>query len=215
MFLNSLMLVGIAAAVVPLVLHLLSRARYKDIDWGGMMFLEGADTQRRQSARFTQILLLLLRSLVIALLALAMARPVVKGKWVGQESSGRVTAALVLDCSASMSFDENGRTRFQMAQAAARQIIRGLRPGDRVSLILMGVQRNAVDLEPTGDLRAVEAKIDEAKQAPVIQVVDQAVPPDLRSWPKRRLFVVFGAAIALILSSTLSFFLENARLSTK
>jgi uncharacterized protein involved in exopolysaccharide biosynthesis len=59
------------------------------------------------------------------------------------------------------------------------------------------------------------AKIDEAKQAPVIQVVDQAVPPDLRSWPKRRLFVVFGAAIALILSSTLAFFLENARLSTK
>jgi hypothetical protein len=157
------MLVGVAAAVVPLVLHLLSRARYKDVDWGGMMFLEGADTERRQSARFTQILLLLLRSLVIALLALALARPVVKGKWVGQESSGRVTAALLLDCSASMSFDENGRTRFQMAQAAARQIIRGLRSGDRVSLILMGVQRNAADLEPTGDLRAVEAKIDEAK----------------------------------------------------
>jgi hypothetical protein len=163
MFLNSLMLVGIAAAVVPLVLHLLSRARYKDVVWGGMMFLEGADSQRRQSSRFTQILLLLLRSLIIATLALALARPVVQGKWVGQESSGRVTAALILDCSASMSFDENGRTRFQMAKAAARQIIRNLRPGDRVSLILMGVPRSPVDLEPTGDLRAVEARIDEAK----------------------------------------------------
>ena len=62
-----------------------------------------------------------------------------------------------------MGFDENGRTRFQMAQAAARQIIRGLRPGDRVSLILMGAPRSEGELEPTGDLRAIEARIDDAK----------------------------------------------------
>ncbi len=163
MFLNAIMLVGIGAAVVPLVLHLLSRARYRDVEWGAMMFLDGADDIRRHSARFTQILLLLLRSAVIGLLAVAMARPVVQGKWAGQDAEGRVTAALLLDCSASMGFDENGRTRFQMAQAAARQIIRGLRPGDRVSLILMGLSRRAAELEPTGDLRSVETRIDEAK----------------------------------------------------
>src|SRR5580658_720354 len=160
MFLNPLMLVGLGAAVVPFVLHLLSRARYKDLEWGAMMFLSGADVRRDQTARFTQVLLLVLRSLVIALLAIALARPVVKGKWAGEESEGRVTAALLLDCSASMGFDENGRTRFQMAQAAARQIIRGLRPGDRVALILMGAPASASEREPTGDLRAIEAKID-------------------------------------------------------
>src|SRR4051812_48387339 len=113
MFLNAIMLIGVAAAVVPLVLHLLSRARYKDVEWGAMMFLEGADARKRQSARFTQMLLLVLRSVVIALLAIALARPIVRGKWAGQVSEGRVTAALILDCSASMGFDENGRTRFQ------------------------------------------------------------------------------------------------------
>lgn len=157
------MLVGIAAAVAPLILHLLSRSRYKNVDWAGMMFLEGADAQKSHSARFTQIILLLLRSATIALLALALARPVLRGVWAGQQSNARVTAVLLLDCSASMGFDENGQTRFQMAQTAARQIIRALRPGDRVSLILMGVPRTAADLEPTGDLRAIEAKIDEAR----------------------------------------------------
>ncbi|HET6249002.1 MAG TPA: VWA domain-containing protein [Tepidisphaeraceae bacterium] len=163
MFLNPIMLVGVAAAVVPLVLHLLSRARYKDVEWGAMMFLDGADGARRQSARFTQIVLLVMRSVFIALLAIALARPLARGAWAGKESEGRVTAALLLDCSASMGFDENGRTRFQMAQAAARQIIRGLRPGDRVSLILMGAPKSASELEPTGDLRAIETKIDDAR----------------------------------------------------
>src|SRR5947199_111355 len=43
MFQNPLLLIGVGAAVVPLVLHLLSRARYRDVDWGAMMFLPGAD----------------------------------------------------------------------------------------------------------------------------------------------------------------------------
>lgn len=163
MFLNSIMLIGLGAAVIPLVLHLLSRARYRDVEWGAMMFLEGADARQRHSSRFNQWLLLLVRTAMIALLAVALARPVLRGKFEGQASGGRVTAALLLDCSASMGYDENGRTRFQMAQAAARQVLRGLRAGDRVSLLLMGAGQDAADLEPTGDLRAIEARIDEAR----------------------------------------------------
>ncbi len=48
-FLNPLMLLGVGAAVLPLVLHLLSRSRYRTIDWGGMLFLTmpGDVRQRR------------------------------------------------------------------------------------------------------------------------------------------------------------------------
>jgi uncharacterized protein involved in exopolysaccharide biosynthesis len=41
------------------------------------------------------------------------------------------------------------------------------------------------------------AKIDEAKQAPVIQIVDQAVPADKKSWPPRALLTAAGALTAL------------------
>jgi tyrosine-protein kinase Etk/Wzc len=42
------------------------------------------------------------------------------------------------------------------------------------------------------------AKIDEAKNAPVIQVVDRAVPPDKKSRPKRLLVVLLGSLLGFI-----------------
>ncbi len=42
------------------------------------------------------------------------------------------------------------------------------------------------------------ARIDEAKEAPLLQVVDSAVVPDRKSWPPRSLFVVVGGLLALI-----------------
>jgi tyrosine-protein kinase Etk/Wzc len=44
------------------------------------------------------------------------------------------------------------------------------------------------------------AKLDEAKQGATIQVVDLAVPPDSRSYPKRTLTVLLAAFAALLLS---------------
>jgi uncharacterized protein involved in exopolysaccharide biosynthesis len=42
------------------------------------------------------------------------------------------------------------------------------------------------------------ARIDEARSAPLIQVVDQATPPDKKSWPPRTLIVLAtGLAAAL------------------
>lgn len=41
------------------------------------------------------------------------------------------------------------------------------------------------------------ARIDEAKSAPIIQVIDQAVPPDTKSGPKRILIVLGGISIGL------------------
>ena len=44
------------------------------------------------------------------------------------------------------------------------------------------------------------AKLDEAKQGATIQVVDRAVPPDTRSFPKRTITVILAAIAALFLS---------------
>jgi uncharacterized protein involved in exopolysaccharide biosynthesis len=45
------------------------------------------------------------------------------------------------------------------------------------------------------------AKLDEAKDAVVIQVIDQAVPPERKAGPRRALIVVLSAFIALFLSA--------------
>src|SRR3954470_13046142 len=100
MFLNLAMLAGVAGALVPLVLHLLSRARYRTVDWGAMMFLDGVGAERQQHSRLNQWLLLLVRMGVIALLAVALARPVLRGRFANPREGQRVVAVVLLDCSA-------------------------------------------------------------------------------------------------------------------
>src|SRR4051794_16123402 len=83
MFLNVTMLAGIAGALLPLVVHLLSRSRYRTVDWGAMIFLQGAEAKAFQGARVKQWALLLLRMTLIASLAMALSRPVMRGRWGG------------------------------------------------------------------------------------------------------------------------------------
>src|SRR6476661_768398 len=79
MFLNPVMLAGVGGAVVPLVLHFLSRSRFRTVDWGGMMFLGEPTGRRLSGAVIRQWTLLGLRMAIVGLLAVALARPVVAG----------------------------------------------------------------------------------------------------------------------------------------
>ena len=167
-FSNSVLLIGLAGAAVPLVLHLLSRARYQGVEWGAMLFLEGIEPRQRHSARISQALLLVVRTAVVALLAVALAQPILLAEQPGEaQASGgtrpRVDAAILLDCSPGMNFEENGHSRFSLAQSAAKQVLAGLHRGDRVSLVLLGRHQGDRELEPTADLQGVADRIDAAQ----------------------------------------------------
>jgi uncharacterized protein involved in exopolysaccharide biosynthesis len=62
------------------------------------------------------------------------------------------------------------------------------------------------------------AKIDEAKEAAIIQVVDQAIEPDRKSKPKRALIAFLSAFVGFFLAVFLALLLEareRARLNPK
>lgn len=52
------------------------------------------------------------------------------------------------------------------------------------------------------------AKIDEARDSAVIQVIEKAVPPEKRSRPKRRLMVILAIISGFFVSIALAFFME-------
>src|SRR4051794_12733882 len=165
MFLNPLMLVATGAAVLPVVIHLLSRSRDRGVDWGAMMFLDGADANQERRSRLRQWMLLAVRSALLALLAVALARPVVLGRFGAPSAAAaaqRATAVILLDCSPSMDTDENGHTRMALARAAARQVL-ALHRGERVSVVLMGRDQPDGEREPTTDLWDVGRRIDSAE----------------------------------------------------
>ena len=162
MFLNTIMLAGIAGAALPLIVHMLSRARVRTVDWGAMMFLEEGKGTQEQAARLKQWTLLLLRMATVALLAIAMARPIAIGSWVGPQ--GPLTAVIVVDASASMAQPtDGGRTRADAAREAVLRILSNLQKGDRASLTVAGAAEHNVTAPPSADLQAVAARAAELK----------------------------------------------------
>ena len=74
-FLVPLFLLGVAGIVVPILVHLTRRQRRNVVVFPSLMFLERIPFQEQRRRRIQHWLLLALRSLALALLALAFARP--------------------------------------------------------------------------------------------------------------------------------------------
>jgi len=160
MFLHIVMLAGIAGAAVPLVLHLLNRARYRNVVWGAMMFLHSADARRRHSMRLRQWIILAVRMAVVVLLAVALARPVAAGRLGALGPNANVTAVILLDHSGSMGYGRPGQTRMDQAREAVRQIISTLRRGDEAALITMGDFARGPAPRTTPDLQSIIDSLD-------------------------------------------------------
>ncbi len=135
-FRNPIMLVGLAAALVPLVLHLLNRARYRSVAWGAMMFLDGLEPRAYHGAKVKQWALLAARTALLGTLAVALARPVLPAGAAPPVRQGRTAAVILLDTSASMSLNDNGRVRLDLAREAVLQLLSpGMKRGDDVWLL--------------------------------------------------------------------------------
>lgn len=70
-----MLLGGLAAIAIPIIIHLLSRKAAKVIDWGAMQFLLDSIESRKRRIQLEEALLMGARCLLMALLALAVARP--------------------------------------------------------------------------------------------------------------------------------------------
>jgi len=161
MFVNIYILAGSGGAAVPLILHLLARARYRNVDWGAMMFLNGISPRQSQSARLKQWALLGLRMLLVALIAVALARPIAGARWAEVGTEARVRAVIILDRSASMGLEEAGKSRLEKAKEAALGVLSALRRGDEVALVLMGEQIEVKD--PKANLQAAARDVSEVQ----------------------------------------------------
>lgn len=52
------------------------------------------------------------------------------------------------------------------------------------------------------------ARLDEARDAPVVQVLDQAVTPEIASWPRKKILVVLGTFAGLLLGVLSAFVID-------
>jgi len=126
---------GLAAAAIPVIIHLIHRNRAETVHFAAMRFLERTPAHLLRRQKLKQILLLALRILALALLGLGFARPLLTGAQGESVLPSEAHAlAVVIDVSASMAAGGH----LQAAVAAANELLRHAQPADEVSLISAG-----------------------------------------------------------------------------
>jgi hypothetical protein len=133
-FLNGLFLAGTAAALAPILIHLVQRRRVQQIVFGSLRLLRKTPHRVVQRRRFEELLLVVLRALALAVLAVAFARPFLRRpleQRVGGEAVVGEEAALVL---IDNSYSMRAEGRLERARQEALRFLREADPAAKVGV---------------------------------------------------------------------------------
>ena len=121
-----------AAALVPVLIHLLRRRIGVHVEFPAARYLARAEREHSRTLRMRNLLLMLLRVLAVFLLAAAAARPTSRSAGAGHAPTA---LAIVLDNSMSTSVVEGGTPLLDQLKRAAREALAHASPEDRVWLV--------------------------------------------------------------------------------
>ena len=175
-FLTPVLLGGAALVAVPLVLHLLMRQKPVKREFPALRFLRVKAVANRRRLRLQHLFLLLVRMAAIALVALALSRPVLRGAGWLADGEGPVAAAFVFDTAPRMLLREGNRTRLEQAVAMARTLFDKLPPSSKVAVL--DTAGGAVAFAPT--VAAAAARIERLAAATPATSLSAAVDDGLR-----------------------------------
>ncbi len=147
-FLNPLGLAFLGLLPIVVLLYILKLRRTEVVIPSTMLWMRSLHdlTANAPFQKLRRNLLMLLQLLILAALALALARP-----YAEAEGSAGENVCLIIDRSASMqTIEADGRTRLEQAKAAALELVDQLSGGDRMMLVTF---ENSADvlLELTDD----------------------------------------------------------------
>lgn len=160
-FLSPALLLGLLAAAIPPVLHLMLRRKAVQVRFPALEFILRSNRKTARRFRFKQLMLMLVRSLLLALLAFALARPFLHHDTdpaaVAADAGG--TTVVVLDAGYPMGFALDDETLLDRARFLAESL---LDDGNGMgALVVAGDRVTTPFAEPTGDLAAVRRALEE------------------------------------------------------
>jgi len=160
-FLNSELLAGAAAAVIPLIVHLVHRRRPRSDLLGTLKFLQKSLRAARRRMRLRHLLVLLLRIGAVLAVVATLSRPAWQGALFFRAGSAPVTAVVVLDNSPSMAYSRGGVSRINEARRIACMAVGSLPPGSKAALVVTGLgpRGEALDREFTFNTNSLCAEI--------------------------------------------------------
>lgn len=164
---GGIAIAGVAAALGPVIIHLLNRQRYKVVQWAAMDFLREAMRRNRKILRLRDIVLLLLRTACLLLFGLALARPHFSSNSSQGGAGQPVHAVFILDNSLSMGYRPFEATLLDEAKVKAREFLERLPQGSRMTVLPLCGSANAFSRDA---YRTVQDALDALAR---IEVVDR------------------------------------------
>jgi hypothetical protein len=156
-FLNPLFLLGLAAVVAPIIVHLVRRTRAQKIEFPSLMFVRQVPQRTIRRRRLHNLLLLLLRTLAFLLLAMAFMRPYF-GSGQAESGKGQRNNVILLDTSFSMRYGK----RFEQAKTRLKTLLDETRSNERTALIAFGNSYEVLS-RFTNDVAKLKALADNAQ----------------------------------------------------
>ncbi|MFW6133464.1 MAG: vWA domain-containing protein [Planctomycetota bacterium] len=139
-FTTPALLIGLVAAAIPVALHLLAAARAREASFPTLRFLRRSMQRTARRRRVRNWLLLILRSLLLGLLAFAVAEPYSQTSAQAPTGPAPYAAVILIDNSLSMTaaVDPNrpaGPTLFDRAKAQAGELLSDEHPPDQAAVM--------------------------------------------------------------------------------
>jgi Aerotolerance regulator N-terminal len=153
--LSPLLIWGMLLSIIPIIIHLMNRRRFRRVEWAPMRYLKLTIRRNRRRIQIEQLLLLLLRIALPVLLFLFLARPVLNPtgleRWfIG---GGRSSQVVLIDDSLSMGYASGGPPAFHRAREVAGAILSAAQAQDRCTLVAASSPKTPVFHEIEGGSR--------------------------------------------------------------
>lgn len=167
MFVNPILLVvGLLGAAIPVIVHFLTRPKPQRMPLSTIRLVSDALHQRRSKDRLRDFLVLLFRSLAVALLALAIARPLLKGDAAAdQDDDAERVKIVLLDVSQSMGAIDGAATRFDQARAAVAKELQ-YKSGLAANLMFAAHNTTAVFQSPSANFGLLRERLADSSVLP-------------------------------------------------
>lgn len=134
-FVNPAFLFGLLAISVPIVIHLFNFRKYKRMYFTNVRFLKELKEQTRKRSQLRHLIILLLRILAIACLAVAFAQPYIPFPGSRQKADSRNAVSIYVDNSFSMEAIGSKGPLLEEAKQKAREIAAAYKTSDIFQLL--------------------------------------------------------------------------------
>lgn len=161
---------GLAAASIPVLLHLLMRTQPRKVEFPPLRFIKQKFEQNRRRFVLKNLFLLLIRIALFVLLGTMLARPSIRFAQEGERSfsfanlaasaigssQAPVAVAFVFDTSVRMEYRFDNKTSLDRAEKTALEIIASLPPESQVAVLNSTTENDSFQVDLLAALERIE-----------------------------------------------------------